>query len=75
MTMDWQQIISLAIVALTGILLVRSFVRKRKRAALGVCEEDCGCSVNELVKNIPDDRLRQLKEQQRHASREGRRQG
>lgn len=66
--MDWQQIISLVVVALTALLLLRSFVRKRKQAALGICAEDCGCSVNELVKTIPEDRLRRLREQQNHVT-------
>ncbi len=66
--MDWQQAVSLLIVALTAVLLARFYIRKRKRAALGICEDDCGCSVNELVKSIPEDRLRQLKEQQSRAT-------
>lgn len=67
--MDWQQIISLVVVALAALLLLRSFVRKRKQAALGICAEGCGCSVNELVKTIPEDRLRRLKEHQNRVTR------
>ena len=73
--MDWQQIISLFVVALTTLLLLRLFVRKNKQAALGICAQDCGCSVNELVKTIPEDRLRQLREQQNHATRMNSHQG
>ncbi len=42
--MDWQQICSLAIVALTAVLLVRSEVKKRRRARLTGCSGDCGCT-------------------------------
>jgi hypothetical protein len=41
--MDWQQIISLGIVALSSVLLVRSEIQKRKRAKLTGCGHDCGC--------------------------------
>jgi hypothetical protein len=62
--MNWQQIISLAIVALTAVLLLRSLVQKRRQSAFGSCEDGCGCSASDLIKNIPADRLRELKEQQ-----------
>ncbi len=65
--MNWQQIVSLGIVAVTVFLLVRSYVRKVKQTALEICTDDCGCSVNELVKKIPEDRLKQLREQQRRS--------
>lgn len=42
--MDWQQVTSLAIVALTAILLVRHEVRKSRRAKLRACGQECGCS-------------------------------
>jgi len=42
--MDWQQIVSLVIVALTFVLLLRSQIRKRKRAKNSACGGDCGCS-------------------------------
>jgi hypothetical protein len=64
--MNLQQILSLGIVAITAILLVRSYVRKKNRSAFGFCEDECGCSTSDLVKKIPADRLRELKEQQRH---------
>ena len=41
--MDWQQIISLGIVALSAVLLVRTEIQKRKRARLTGCGHDCGC--------------------------------
>lgn len=62
--MNWQQIISLVIVTVTLFLLVRWFVRKVKETALGICAEDCGCSVNELVKKIPEEQLKQLRGEQ-----------
>jgi hypothetical protein len=40
---DWQQIVSLGIVALSAVLLVRSEIEKRKRAKLTGCGHDCGC--------------------------------
>jgi hypothetical protein len=67
--MNWQQIFSLLIVALTAFLLVRSFIRKRNRSAFGFCEDECGCSASDLTKNIPADRLKELKEQQQHRAR------
>jgi len=39
--MDWQQIVSLAIVALTAVLLVRSQIRARRRSTPDCCGE-CG---------------------------------
>jgi hypothetical protein len=41
--MDWQQTISLVIVALSAVLLVRGEIQKRKRAKLTGCGHDCGC--------------------------------
>jgi hypothetical protein len=41
---DWQQIVSLGIVALSVTLLVRNQIQKRKRAQLGSCDSDCGCA-------------------------------
>jgi hypothetical protein len=45
--MDWQQIVSLLIVALSAALLVRRQLRKRRRAAMSPCGRgaDCGCSI------------------------------
>jgi len=39
---DWQQLISLGIVAVSAALLVRNQLRKRKR--LNACDSGCGCS-------------------------------
>jgi hypothetical protein len=66
--MNWQQIASLVIVATTLFLLVRWFVRKVKETALGICAEDCGCSVNELVKKIPEEKLKRLRGEQHRVS-------
>jgi hypothetical protein len=46
--MDWQQVTSLAIVALTAFLLVRAEVRKRQRTKLRACGGDCGCTSDVL---------------------------
>jgi hypothetical protein len=62
---DWQQILSLFIVALAAFLLVRNGVRKRRRVALSACAEDCGCSGSELLKQIPADRLQQLRDERK----------
>lgn len=62
--MNWQQIASLVIVATTLFLLVRWFVRKVKEVALGICAKDCGCTVNELLKKIPEEQLKRLRGEQ-----------
>jgi hypothetical protein len=46
--MDWQQITSLAIVAASAFLLVRREVKKRQRAKLRACGNDCGCTSDVL---------------------------
>lgn len=48
--MDWQQIASLAVVALSAALLVRRQIRKRRRAAFSPCGRgaDCGCSTTHV---------------------------
>jgi len=40
--MDWQQIVALIIVAVTGALFVRARLRRRK--AKFPCDSGCGCS-------------------------------
>ncbi|MDH3251171.1 MAG: hypothetical protein OEM41_00185 [Ignavibacteria bacterium] len=42
--MDWQQFLSLIIVAVTGLLLARAEVRKRRRARRTGCMGECGCA-------------------------------
>lgn len=42
--MDWQQVASLGLVAITAVLLVRHEVRKYRRAKLRACGQECGCS-------------------------------
>ena len=44
--MDWQQFASLAIVAVTVVLLVRSEWQRGRRAKLRACGNDCGCSTS-----------------------------
>lgn len=46
--MDWQQVASLIVVAVTAVLLVRSEVRRRRRARMRACGHDCGCSARML---------------------------
>ncbi len=48
--MNWQEIVSLAIVALTAVLLIRSQIAKRKRAKNSSCGGDCGCSSSSTTK-------------------------
>ncbi len=55
--MDWQQLASLSVVAITVVLLVRSEWRRRQRAKLRACGSDCGCGTSqssELLKITPD---------------------
>ncbi len=42
--MNWQQIVSLMIVAATAALLIRSGIRKQKRALAGGCSGTCDCT-------------------------------
>jgi hypothetical protein len=41
--MDWQQPVSLAIVAFTGYLFVRYEIRSRRKSRSRPCGSDCGC--------------------------------
>jgi hypothetical protein len=50
--MDWQQILSLIVVAATAVLLVRNEMRKRHRANQGICGRDCGCSSSETLEKF-----------------------
>ena len=44
--MNWQEIISLSIVIVTGTLFVFNYFRKRNKRKIS-CENDCGCSVSQ----------------------------
>ncbi len=48
--MDWQQITSFVIVAVSAFLLVRSEIKKRQRAKKFPCSnsEECGCSSTQV---------------------------
>ncbi len=50
--MDWQQIISLFIVAVAFVLLVRYEIQKRKRMKLRACGGDCCSSVKILEEKL-----------------------
>lgn len=50
--MDWQQLASLAVVAVTAILLVRSEWCRRQRAKLRACGSDCGCGTSQSLKPL-----------------------
>ena len=50
--MDWQQLASLAIVAVTGVLLVRSEWRRRQRIKLRACGSDCGCGTSQSLEPL-----------------------
>jgi hypothetical protein len=43
---DWQQIVSLGIVAISAFLLVQKEVRKRNRTGSPGCGHDCGCEAS-----------------------------
>jgi len=48
--MDWQQPVSLAVVAFTGYFFVRHEIRARRRSRSRACGSDCGCGIEEGVK-------------------------
>jgi len=54
--MDWQQIASLGIVFISGVILLRSEVRKRRRARLRACGHDCGCS-SSVIERIKEETI------------------
>ncbi|MBM2839561.1 MAG: hypothetical protein HW412_89 [Bacteroidetes bacterium] len=54
--MDWQQIASLGIVFISGVILLRSEIRKRRRASLRACGHDCDCS-SSVVERTKEDTL------------------
>lgn len=52
--MDWQQITSLLVVAITAALLIRHEVRKHQKARLAACGRDCECS-SKILETIRKD--------------------
>ncbi len=46
--MDWQQVSSLAIVAVTAVLMVRALVKRRREGAGGHCCEGCSMNVEKV---------------------------
>lgn len=48
--MDWQQIVSLIIVAAALVLLIRGKIEKQRKAKLRACGHDCGCEARSPVK-------------------------
>ncbi len=55
--MDWQQPVSLAVVAITGFLFVRYEIRSRRKSRARACGSDCGCRSEEGWK-MEDGKLR-----------------
>ena len=45
--MDWQQPVSLAVVALTGYLFVRYEIRSRRKSRSRLCGSDCACGAGD----------------------------
>ena len=48
--MDWQQPVSLAVVAFAGYFFVRSQIRSRRKSRSRGCGSDCGCGREEGLK-------------------------
>jgi hypothetical protein len=47
--MEWQQLTSLIVVAVTAVLVVRSQIKQRRRASLRACGSDCGCAGADIL--------------------------
>jgi hypothetical protein len=45
--MDWQQPVSLAVVAFTGYLFVRYEIRSRRKSRSRLCGSDCACGAGD----------------------------
>jgi len=43
--MDWQQVASLCIVAVTAVLLSRHVIRRQRRGMWALCGRECACAV------------------------------
>jgi hypothetical protein len=48
--MDWQQPVSLAVVAVTGFFFIRHQVRSRRKSRSRPCGADCGCAAEDEKK-------------------------
>jgi hypothetical protein len=46
--MDWQQPVSLAVVAFTGYFFVRYQIRSRRKSRSRACGSDCGCGAGDV---------------------------
>ena len=46
--MDWQQASSLAVVAVTAVLMVRGMVRKRRQGTGGHCCDGCSMNIDKV---------------------------
>ena len=53
--MDWQQIVSLIVVAATAVLLVRHEMKKRQQTKLRPCARHCGCSSSETPEKLKEE--------------------
>jgi hypothetical protein len=45
--MDWQQPVSLAVVAFAGYFFVRHEIRARRKSRSRACGSDCGCGAGD----------------------------
>lgn len=45
--MNWQEVLSLSVVAMVAIIFVKSFVEKKRSEKVG-CASGCGCAANKL---------------------------
>ena len=52
--MDWQQPVSLAVVALAGFYVMRRGIRSHRRARSRLCGSDCGCGAGDEVRPEPE---------------------
>jgi hypothetical protein len=55
--MDWQQIVSLIVVAATAVLLARYEITRRQRAKLGGCVRDCCGATSETLEILQQKEL------------------
>ena len=65
--MDWQQPVSLAVVALAGFYVMRRGIRLRRRSRSRLCGSDCGCGVENEKRPEPGHSAADRRENERIA--------
>ncbi len=55
--MDWQQIVSLIVVAATAVLLTRYAIRRRQRAKVRGCVHNCCSATSETLEILEQKEL------------------